>query len=279
MIEDASSRGTEFGIKDQAMIGPALPEETEPVAMLSSSVQAEPSREYLRCVEREEELDRIRKQATLRKSMLVYGAEGAGKSRLLRRFVEGQPFALYVAQIRSPREFLLALLQAMHSTDKQIEVPEQIGALSSTSLKGIAHRALDTRPFLMVLDHLDGPSRVVTGTIKDLYFFGRTPVVFASRSHHMEDIGDLRPLCALKSERVEVANWPQPIALEFAQRQAASMQLRASNLDAILAQLVEWSGGNPGAILHMLKMAQLPQYRAGEQIKAHILYVDYRMGY
>jgi len=28
----------------------------------------------------------------------------------------------------------------------------------------------------------------------------------------------------------------------------------------------------------MLKMAQLPQYRAGDQIKSHILYVDYRMG-
>jgi hypothetical protein len=28
----------------------------------------------------------------------------------------------------------------------------------------------------------------------------------------------------------------------------------------------------------MLKMAQLPQYRASDQIKSHILYVDYRMG-
>ena len=37
-------------------------------------------------------------------------------------------------------------------------------------------------------------------------------------------------------------------------------------------------GVNPGAILNMLKMAQLPQYRANDQIKSHILYVDYRMG-
>jgi hypothetical protein len=27
-----------------------------------------------------------------------------------------------------------------------------------------------------------------------------------------------------------------------------------------------------------LKMAHLPQYRTGDQIKSHILYVDYRMG-
>jgi hypothetical protein len=49
-------------------------------------------------------------------------------------------------------------------------------------------------------------------------------------------------------------------------------------LEAVLPSLVEWSDGNPGAILRMLRMAQLPQYRADDQIKAHILYVDYRMG-
>jgi hypothetical protein len=171
------------------------------------------------------------------------------------------------------------LLHALHSANEELNIPREIETLSSSSLKGIAHRTLDTRPFLMVLDHLDGPSRVLTGMIKDLHFFGRTPVIFASRSPHMEDIGALRPLCALKSERLEIKNWPVAIALEFAQRHAEGIQLRASNLDSILPSLVEWSDGNPGAILQMLKMAQLPQYRVGDQIKAHILYVDYRMGH
>ena len=145
--------------------------------------------------------------------------------------------------------------------DAGIEVPSKIAALSSSSLKGIVHRALDTRPFLMVLDHLDAPSRVITGMIKDLHYYGRTPVIFASRSPHMEDIGALRALCANKSERLELKNWPHQIALEFAQREAERSQLRASNLEAVLPSLVEWSDGNPGAIIHLIKMAQLPQYR------------------
>jgi hypothetical protein len=243
-----------------------------------SSSQCEPTLEYLSCVEREEELGRLRNQAKIRKSMLVYGPEGVGKSRLLRTFVEGQPLALYVAQMKSPREFLLALLDALHSADERIRIPGNISALSTSSLKGIVNRALDTRPFLMVLDHLDAPSRVVTGMIKDLNYYGRTPVIFASRSPHMEDIGALRPLCALKSERIELENLPQKIALEFAMRDAERIKLWASNLDSILPSLVEWSDGNPGAILQMLKMAHLPQYRVGDQIKAHILYLDYRMG-
>jgi GTPase SAR1 family protein len=246
--------------------------------MHSSTDQREPTLEYLNCVERAEELDRLRNQVKTQKSLLVFGPEGVGKSRLLRAFVESQPLALYVAQMSSPREFLLGLLHALRRIDEGIRVPGNTSALSSSSLKGIAHRALDTRPYLMVLDHLDAPSRVATGMIKDLHYHGRTPVVFASRSPHMEDIGALRPLCALKSERIEIKNWPQKIASEFAEREADRLGLGASNLESILPLIVEWSDGNPGAILHMLNMAQLPRYRARDQIKAHILYVDYRMG-
>jgi hypothetical protein len=130
----------------------------------------------------------------------------------------------------------------------------------------------------LALDHIDAPSRVVAGIIMDLHYYGRTPVIFASRSPHMEDIGALGPLCANKSERLELKNWPLNIALEFARREAERSGLWASNLESVLPALVEWSGGNPGAILQILRMAHLPQYRVGDQIKAHILYVDYRMG-
>jgi GTPase SAR1 family protein len=246
--------------------------------MPSSPVQRAPTPEYLNTVEREEELGRLRNQARIRKSLLVHGSEGVGKSRLLQNFVGSQPLAVYIPQMRSPREFAMTLLQALHSADGKVKLPGNIAALSTSSLKGIVHRALDTQPFLMVLDHLDAPSRVVTGMIKDLHYYGRTPVIFASRSPHMEDIGALRPLCANKAERLEVKNFPPQIALEFAQREAERTELWASNLETVLSSLVEWSDGNPGAILHMLKMAQLPQYRAGDQIKSHILYVDYRMG-
>ncbi len=243
-----------------------------------SSAPRDPTREYLICVEREEEMARLRSQAQIRKPLLVFGPEGVGKSRLLRSFVASQPLTLYVEQMQSPRQFLHALLHALHAADVGIDVPINIADLSSTSLKGIAHRALHAQPFQMVLDHLAAPSRVIAGMIRDLHYYGRTPVIFASRSPHMEDIGALRSLCANKSERLELKNWPYSIALEFAQREAERSELWASNLEAVLPSLVEWSDGNPGAILQMLKMAQLPQYRAGDQIKAHILYVDYRMG-
>lgn len=246
--------------------------------MPSSRSQNDPAREYLDAVERTAELDRLREQARARKSMLVFGPEGVGKSRLLRAFCSSEQLALFVANSKSPREFLLELLQAMRSKAKREKVPRDVAAQSARSLKGIVHRDLDAAPYLIVIDHLCGPSRVLTGVIKDLHYYGRTPVFFAARSPHMEDIGALQAFCALKTERIEIKNWPQPIAWEFAKRHADAMGLWATNLESALRSFVEWGDGNPASIVHLLEMASRPKYRMDDQIKAHILYVDYRMG-
>ncbi len=246
--------------------------------MPTSSARNDHLLDYTAYVDREEELERLRNQVKARKALLVFGPSGVGKSRLLQAFVAQQPLALYVPQLRSPSELLHTLLEALNLADKRIKIPANVNALSSRSLKGVVHRALDTKPFVMVLDHLEGPSRVVTAVIKDLHYFGRTPLIFASRSPHMEDIGTLQPLCALKSERVEVKNWPHNIALEFAQQEAERTNLEATNIGSFLPSIVQWCDGNPGAILDMIRMAHMPRYQVADQIKAHILYVDYRMG-
>jgi len=237
------------------------------------------AQQHTAIVERTEELARLRVQMERRKSMLIFGPEAVGKTRLLRSFVRTQPLALFVAQVRSPRELLLALVEELRRVAKAgISLPADGTSMGTGSLKGIVQRALELHPFLLALDHLAGPSRVVTGLIKDLNYFDRTPVIFVARTPHMEDIGTLQPMCAGKAERLELKEFPAPIALEFARKEAVRTGLEASNLDHVLHQLVEWSNGNPGSIVYMLKMAHFPRYYAGDQIKAHVLYLDYRMG-
>jgi hypothetical protein len=178
--------------------------------------------QYLAAVERSEELARLQTQAQRRKSMLIFGPEAVGKTRLLRSFVQTQSLALLAAQVQSPREMLLVLIEELRRIAKpEISLPANWESLGTGSLKGIVQRALERYPFLLVLDHLAGPSRVVTGLIKDLNYFDRTPVIFAARTPHMEDIGTLQPMCAGKSERLELKEFPPPIALEFARRQAS----------------------------------------------------------
>ena len=235
--------------------------------------------QYAPVVERIDELARLQARTQRRKSMLIYGPEAVGKTRLLRSFVQTQRLALFVAQVRSPRELLLALIQELRRIAKPgVSLPADSASLSTGCLKGTVQRALDKYPFLLALDHLEGPSRVVTGLIKDLNYFDRTPVIFAARTPHMEDIGNLQPMCAGKAERLELKEFLPPIALEFAKREASRTGIWASNLDHVLHQLVDWSNGNPGSIVRMLEMAHFPRYYAGDQIKAHVLYLDYRMG-
>src|ERR1035438_4216943 len=187
--------------------------------------------QYAAIVERTEELARLQAQAQRRKSMLIFGPEAVGKTRLLRTFNETQPLALFAAQVESPRELLSALIEELRRVAKPgISLPANWASLGSGSLKGIVQRALDQHPFLLVLDHLAGPSRVVTGLIKDLNYFDRTPVIFVARTPHMEDIGTLQPMCAGKTERLELKEFLPPIALEFAKREASRTGLGYRNL-------------------------------------------------
>jgi|GEM_PF-683147 hypothetical protein len=247
--------------------------------MAVSILQQTPTANYLAAVDRVEEMARLQAQAQKRKCMLIFGPETVGKTRLLEVFVKTQPWALYVSHLKSPRDLVLALVEKLRSLNKrEVRLPSDPQALSTSSLKGIVQRALGLGPFILVLDHLSGPSRVLTGMIKEMNYYGRTPVYFAARTPHMEDIGTLLPMCSDRSERVEIKNFTPAVALAFAQREAERTSLCASNLESALQFLAEESEGNPGGILHMIKMAQLPKYRMDGQIKARVLYLDYRMG-
>ena len=234
---------------------------------------------FFAAVRRTEEMARLQAQAEKRKSLLVFGPEAVGKTRLLRDFLKTQPLSLFVPRVESPREMLLALIAELRRLGMRgVDLPANTQSLSSSGLKGVIQRALDVHPFSLALDQISGPSRVVTGLIKDLNYFDRTPVIFVARTPHMEDIGALQPMCARSSERLELKEFAPPIALEFARWEARNADLWASNLDEVLRLFADSSKGNPGAIVQMVKMAHFPRYRVGDQIKSHVLYLDYRMG-
>ncbi|HLH36178.1 MAG TPA: hypothetical protein VKX41_16015 [Alloacidobacterium sp.] len=234
---------------------------------------------FFAAVERTEEMVRLQAHAEKRKSLLIFGSEVVGKTRLLRAFLKTQPLALFVPRVDSPREILLTLIAELRRVGKRgVDLPPNPQSISSSGLKGIVQRALDVHPFSLAIDQISGPSRVATGLIKDLNYFDRTPVIFVARTPHMEDIGALRPMCARSSERLEVKEFAPQIAMEFVRWEARKTDLWASNLEEVLKLFAESSKGNPGAIVQMVKMAQFPRYRAGDQIKGHVLYLDYRMG-
>jgi hypothetical protein len=229
-------------------------------------------------IERVAELHQLQDRIRQRKSMLLFGEQGVGKTRLLQQIVGDNRDALYVSRGHAPREFLTDLVESQdRARGSKAKRSRSLQSMSVISLRGTAESALEDGKKFLVIDHVQSPSPALSSMIKEMNYYGRTPIIFAARSPHMEDIGLLRSLCTDKSERLELKNWPESVAMEFANRCVANTQLSADNMQSFLHELVEMSRGNPGAILQMVEMARLPQYRVGDQIKVHVLYLDYRM--
>jgi hypothetical protein len=104
------------------------------------------------------------------------------------------------------------------------------------------------------------------------------PVVAVSRSAHMEDAGFVLPLFPERAEKVALRNFDPELARLFAAGYAEREGLTAANLDQFLNRVVEFSGGNPGAMLRLVQMAKAPKYLHEDQIKIAPLYIDYKIG-
>ena len=66
-------------------------------------------------------------------------------------------------------------------------------------------------------------------------------------------------------------------ARQFAAAFAEHEGLTAGNLAQFLEKVVEYSDGNPGAMLHMIRLASSPKYAHENQIKIAPLYIDYKI--
>lgn len=228
--------------------------------------------------ERRSEYDRIvNTVVTNRQNMLVYGERRSGKTRLLRQFASAEPRAAYISLASSVRDVLLNLLRSTVEHGNAKSTTSAPKTSSVIALQGLLDERLAREGWTLVLDHVDSPSANVSKLIKTLHDYGRTPILFAARSPHMEDIGNFRSLCYERSSRLELKPWPPALALEFARREAGSLHLSAANLDEALRGITELSAGYPGTIADMLRMAAKGKYSRDGTIKFRTLYLDYIM--
>lgn len=227
--------------------------------------------------DRSEEFNNLRRAVVeKRQSLLLFGDEGSGKSCLLQRLASVSKDCLYVPHCVSPTDLLTGIIAAM-KRDGTSKTELKVARAGLRQLKGLVQRIIEDRDWILIVDHVQSPSLALTHLIKELNYYGRTPVAFAGRSEHMEDIGNLRTLCVDRSCRLEIKPWSAAVALEFTRRQAASLGLQAFNLEETLKAIAEMSKGYPGPILKMLRMANEPTYQRDGQIKYHVLYLDYRL--
>jgi len=232
--------------------------------------------------DRQEERQRMDQFLAKRYPFLICGPSGVGKTLLLRNVLSDFRSVLYChdsATINMVfRSLALALVRFDSPRAKQAFRDEgAIAKKSAVALKGIVIDALREGEYAIVLDHLKRPSYSFAAAVREIMGRGSTPVSAVARSSHMEDTGFLQPLYGDRSQKCELRNFDDATAQQFACEMIKRRGLSGANMAEFLNKVLEFSAGNPGAIITMIDMARYPKYRAEEHIKTSLLYIDFRM--
>jgi DNA polymerase III delta prime subunit len=234
--------------------------------------------------DREGEKQSIRQRLAKRRPFLIHGPTAVGKTLLLRSLLPEFPSVLYCEDsstthivFRSLARSLLRLGSPRARTAFRSE--EAIKTKSAVSLKGIVMAALTEGQYTIVLDHLAHPSHSFAAAVREIMSWGSTPVSAVARSSHMEDTGFLQPLYSDRSEKYEIRNFEKSVAEQFAREVVRRTNLTASNMNEFLDKILQFSEGNPGAIVALVETAKHPKYRSEEHIKISPLYIDFRMNW
>lgn len=233
---------------------------------------------------RNKEIEEVKRRFSSRKSFVLHGASGAGKTFLIRHVIQAFPQVLYCSNSSTPQMVFQSLAQALiavrdRSVRSWLRNSDALKGKSTISLRGIVLEAVRQGDYWIVLDHLHGPAAALSSDTRDLMFYGDTPVVAVARSEHMEDLGFLMGMFSLRAERMRLPNLTRGKALLFAEKIARRLRLDAANLSEFMERVVVFSQGSPGAIQRMIQMATLPRYRSEGYVKTSPLYIDFRLAW
>ncbi len=232
--------------------------------------------------DREEERQRIGRFLARRHPFLIYGPSGVGKTLLLRSVLLEFRSVLYCEDSATTNVMLRSLARSLLRLQsprafKAFRDEDAITTKSAVSLKGIVMDALREGKYSIVLDHLKRPSYAFASAVREVMGWGSTPVNAVARSSHMEDTGFLQPLYGDRAQKCEIRNFDASTAEQFACERIKRSGLSGTNIGEFLDKVLEFSGGNPGAIIALINMASFPKYRSKEHIKISPLYIDFRM--
>jgi ABC-type dipeptide/oligopeptide/nickel transport system ATPase subunit len=251
-------------------------------------------------LDREEEFEVIVEALSERRSLILHGEAGCGKSALLRkvrRYFETSGSEVTILCVSPTRNLNLAMKELAaqvlcHARPKKEtqQAIRMMGNDSEESLRRmaehsttVANRAIILREFrqgsyAIFWDHTGFLSQTFCKLCKRLIMEFNIPQVFAGRSCHMEDVGYISKTLCGPGERLALKNLDDDKINLLIEHCMKENGVWPSDVESFKNQLLDLSGGNAGRIVKMCEMAAMDKYRSGQEIKLRLIHIDSQLG-
>lgn len=231
----------------------------------------------------EQEKKRILSSIDHRQPLLVEGAGGAGKTRLLRLAEQGAKFpAVYLRFQPVLHDLLLSLATALlvagdpflrsRLHGEPSEAMSLLKAQKSISLRGMLWRSFEESPRILLLDGVDGATFPVFRFFERIYYCNGVAMIASTRA--LTRLGALHRLFWDPRSILTVAPLNDTDASALFDKAVQRYQLQDFDLEDFRPRVLSNAKGNPGQILEMCHFASKPQYQAGRHIKFAPLRID-----
>ncbi|HWQ03612.1 MAG TPA: ATP-binding protein [Candidatus Nitrosotenuis sp.] len=246
-------------------------------------------------VNRKAELQALCAAIRRRESRLVCGPSDSGKTALLRRALQEIPGSIrgrccFVQAPKSPHDFLVQFLAQLATAGNRVcrERLEREGvspgraahwfaAQTSVRLRGMMYRCLRAGEFWLAVDDAEKWSPAAGRLLYDVAYRGETPVILLARGFRPDEIGKATRLFWHDGQRIRLSALPYEDANALLDRCISFHALSGEGLSEFRNEVLHASDLLPGGIVKLCRMARLPKYRFGEQIKSVLVRVDYLM--
>jgi predicted ATPase len=218
---------------------------------------------------RREELKALTSALCARRSCLIAGHKGIGKTRLMEEALHAaQP---PVVRLQGP----MVLHELVVGLAQQLSCPAgRFGDLrraTSIALKPAVQEALRNHPHCIVLDDVASADSRMYRFLQQLYYIPGVCLIVTAKSR--DSTGHLRKLLWDPREEISLRPLSRTDASAVFESASRAFRLDALDVEEFRSKVLSAARGNPGQIVTMCEMASRPQYQAGR----HILFLPLRI--
>ena len=212
----------------------------------------------------------LTKALSARKSCLVLGPKGVGKTRLLEESlaIARQPY-VYVERPVVLHRLLVELAEQLSCPAGRFG---SIRTATSVALKPSVLDALRRMPRCLVLEDVAAADPRMYRFLQQIYYIPAVALIVTASSR--DCLGHLHKLLWDPGEEIALKPLTRPEALGLFDVASRLYRLQSFDLDAFRSKVLTAAHGNPGQILTMCRMASRPEYQHGRHIKFPPLRID-----